>query len=80
MQNLVPSPEPCLDDLSLVLPLPNKARCDQIAEVERRRRGLLLLFLVRGILRKQQPAQHDKSDGDTGDREPGSDLIHLMTP
>jgi hypothetical protein len=40
----------------------------------------LLLVLSRRIVRKQQPAEDDKTDRHPGDRKPGSELIHLMTP
>jgi hypothetical protein len=48
-------------------------RSKEHSEMEAFRLFLVLLFR---ILREQEPSKNDKPDCDTGDREPGSKLIH----
>lgn len=36
----------------------------------------LFFAFVPGVVGKEQPAQHDKSDNDADDGQPRSDLIH----
>src|SRR2546430_962241 len=40
------------------------------------RRGSLLLVLVLGLLREEQPDQDDEADRDRGDSQPGPKLVH----